>query len=153
MQAFMVFLLLVLAWVLTSGRLSARSVTGPIALTAAGFALAGLSDVRVLLGTETVRELIEMTLAVVLFTDASKVGLRWFATEWRYPARLLGIGFPLTVVLGGLAAWWSSPVSGSRSPSWSRPCSPRRMPRSARRSSRTCASRARSARSSTSRAA
>jgi NhaP-type Na+/H+ or K+/H+ antiporter len=108
-SAVIVFLLLVLAWVLTSGRLTARSVTGPIVLTAAGFVLASAADVQVSLDTETVRALIEVTLAVVLFGDASAIGLRWFRTEWQYPARLLGLGLPLTVALGGLAAWWVFP--------------------------------------------
>ena len=40
MIAVIVFLVLVLGWVLVSGRLTARSITGPIALTVAGFLLA-----------------------------------------------------------------------------------------------------------------
>lgn len=110
MLAWVAFAVVVVAWVLVSGRLSRRSVTGPIALTLAGLLLAtqpfGL-DIPV--ESETVKLLIEITLAVVLFTDASTVGARWFATEWRYPARLLGIGLPLTIALGTLLAWWLFP--------------------------------------------
>ncbi len=101
----LVFLVLVLLWVLVSGRLSVRSITGPVVLMTAGLVLARTGPrLEIGLETETVRELIEVTLAVVLFGDASSIGLAWFRTEWRMPARLLGIGLPLTIGLGILAA-------------------------------------------------
>ncbi|MFN8167246.1 MAG: cation:proton antiporter [Candidatus Nanopelagicales bacterium] len=110
MGALIAFAGVVVVWVLVSGRLSRRSVTGPIALTLAGLLLTvepfGLD---IPLESETVKLLIEVTLAVVLFTDASTVGARWFATEWRYPLRLLGIGLPLTILVGTLVAWWLFP--------------------------------------------
>jgi NhaP-type Na+/H+ or K+/H+ antiporter len=110
MTAVLAFVLVVLAWVLVSGRLSRRSVTGPIALTLAGLLVARVPfGIEIGLESETVKLLIEVTLAVVLFTDASTIGARWFATEWQYPARLLGIGLPLTVLLGTLAALWVFP--------------------------------------------
>jgi NhaP-type Na+/H+ or K+/H+ antiporter len=61
------------------------------------------------LDSEGVREFIEITLAVVLFSDASSIATQWFRTEWRYPARLLGIGLPLTIVLGTVVATWVFP--------------------------------------------
>jgi NhaP-type Na+/H+ or K+/H+ antiporter len=107
--ATLAFLLVVVLWVLVSGRLSRRSVTGPIALTLAGLLVARGFGIDIRLESETVKELIELTLAIVLFSDASTIGARWFATEWRYPARLLGIGLPLTILLGTLAALWIFP--------------------------------------------
>ena len=110
MTAALVFLLVIVAWVLVSGRLSRRSVTGPIAMTVAGLLVVSVPfGIDVLLESERVKLLIELTLAVVLFGDASTVGARWFATEWRYPARLLGIGLPLTILCGTLVAWWIFP--------------------------------------------
>ena len=50
------------------------------------------------------RTLAEATLAVVLFSDSSRVNLRALRREASMPVRLLGIGLPLTVVLGGLVA-------------------------------------------------
>jgi len=47
-----------------------------------------------------VRTLAEATLAVVLFADASRIKLRALASEYAVPARLLGIGLPLTIVVG-----------------------------------------------------
>jgi NhaP-type Na+/H+ or K+/H+ antiporter len=107
--AALAFLLVVVLWVLVSGRLSRRSVTGPIALTLAGLLAARGFGVEFVLESETIKLLIELTLAVVLFSDASTIGARWFATEWRYPARLLGIGLPLTILMGTLAALWIFP--------------------------------------------
>ena len=50
------------------------------------------------------RTLAEATLAVVLFSDSSRVDLRALRREASMPIRLLGVGLPLTVVLGGLVA-------------------------------------------------
>ena len=52
----------------------------------------------------TVRALAEATLALVLFSDASRVDLRELRREVGLPARLLGIGLPLTIALGAVAA-------------------------------------------------
>jgi sodium/hydrogen antiporter len=54
--------------------------------------------------SSTVRTLAEATLAVVLFSDSSRVNLRALKREVSMPLRLLGIGLPLTIVLGGLAS-------------------------------------------------
>jgi NhaP-type Na+/H+ or K+/H+ antiporter len=51
-----------------------------------------------------VRTLAEATLTVVLFADASRIKLRALRAEYAVPLRLLGIGLPLTIVLGALAA-------------------------------------------------
>jgi NhaP-type Na+/H+ or K+/H+ antiporter len=52
----------------------------------------------------TVRTLAEATLAVVLFADASRIKARVLRREYALPLRLLGIGLPLTIVAGALAA-------------------------------------------------
>lgn len=49
---------------------------------------------------EPLRLLAEATLAIVLFSDASKIDLGTLRQEASIPARLLGIGLPLTVVAG-----------------------------------------------------
>lgn len=105
MNGLLVFVVALLAWVLLSARLQRWSITGAIVLTGAGLLAAWLpADTGAALETEWVRALIEATLAVVLFVDASSIAVRWFRREWRYPLRLLGIGFPLTFVLGALVA-------------------------------------------------
>ena len=52
----------------------------------------------------TVRALAEATLALVLFCDASRIDLRLLRREVGVPLRLLGIGLPLTIALGAIAA-------------------------------------------------
>ncbi len=52
----------------------------------------------------TVRTLAEATLAVVLFADASRIRLDLLRRDHVLPLRLLGIGLPLTIVLGAGAA-------------------------------------------------
>ena len=52
----------------------------------------------------TIRTLAEATLAVVLFSDASRIKLRALRHEYAVPLRLLGIGLPLTIALGALLA-------------------------------------------------
>jgi NhaP-type Na+/H+ or K+/H+ antiporter len=101
----LVFLGVAFTWVLVSARVTRVSVTAPILLTLLGFA-AAISPwhLDLQLESEQVRTLIEVTLAVVLFSDASSVGLQWFRRDWRYPARLLGIGLPLTIVAGVVVA-------------------------------------------------
>ena len=104
MTSVAVFAVAVLLWVVFSRRLEGWSITAPIVLTTAGFATARLLGASENLASEGIRELIEITLALVLFVDASTIAVRWFRTEWRYPARLLGIGLPLTILLGTAAA-------------------------------------------------
>ena len=54
--------------------------------------------------SESVKRLAEATLTVVLFADASRIDLRTLRREYAVPARLLGIGLPLTIALGALLA-------------------------------------------------
>ena len=46
------------------------------------------------------RLIAETTLALVLFADASRINLRLLTREIAVPARLLGIGLPLTILAG-----------------------------------------------------
>ncbi|MFF0814850.1 cation:proton antiporter [Rhodococcus sp. NPDC003318] len=95
-----------LAYSAISRRTAGTPITGPIVFTAAGLllggTLAGLIDVHVT--AETVKLLAEVTLGLVLFSDASRVDLSALRTEISLPARLLGLGLPLTIVAGFGAA-------------------------------------------------
>jgi NhaP-type Na+/H+ or K+/H+ antiporter len=84
-----------------------RSVlTGPIVFLSAGliFGVEGLGWIEFTAGNDSMRLLAEVTLALVLFLDASRINMRVLRQELGVPARLLGIGLPLTVLLGVLAA-------------------------------------------------
>ena len=57
----------------------------------------------------TLRLIAEGTLALVLFTDASRIDLRTLRRELAVPVRLLAIGLPLTIVAGVGAALLTLP--------------------------------------------
>ena len=77
-----------------------------IAFTAAGLVIGteGLGWIDVTPDAESLKLLAEATLALVLFSDASRIDLRALRDGYALPARLLGIGLPLTIVAGTLAA-------------------------------------------------
>ena len=89
-----------------SRRLSSTPVTPAMVVIAVGVLVGPLvlDDLSVRPTSSTVRTLAEATLAVVLFSDSSRIDLRALRREASMPVRLLGVGLPLTVVLGGLVA-------------------------------------------------
>ena len=88
-----------------SGRLQSTVITQAMVFVAFGL-LVG-NRVLDLVGVDTanqyVRLLAEATLSLVLFTDAARVKLGTLRREAALPARLLGLGLPLTIVAGTLA--------------------------------------------------
>jgi NhaP-type Na+/H+ or K+/H+ antiporter len=94
----------VLAVAAVSRRLTGTVFTPAMAFVAIGL-LAGplVADQIALQATShAVRTLAEATLAVVLFSDASRIKIRALAREYAVPVRLLGVGLPLTIVAGAL---------------------------------------------------
>ena len=63
-----------------------------------------LGEIDVDSSSSAVRTLAEATLALVLFCDASRIDLGQLRREAGVPRRLLGIGLPLTIALGAVAA-------------------------------------------------
>jgi NhaP-type Na+/H+ or K+/H+ antiporter len=95
-----------LAYALISGRIERSVLSGPIVFVTGGLLLgpAVFGALRLDLGAEDLRLLAEMTLAMVLFTDAANADLGMVRRSARLPARLLLVGLPLTIVLGFLLA-------------------------------------------------
>ena len=89
-----------------SRRLSSTPITPAMVVVAVGILVGPLvlDDLTVGPTSSTVRTLAEATLAVVLFSDSSRINLRALRREASIPVRLLGIGLPLTIVAGALAA-------------------------------------------------
>jgi sodium/hydrogen antiporter len=77
-----------------------------IAFTVAGLVVGteGLGWVELSPDAGALRTLAEATLALVLFSDASRIDLRALRDGYAVPARLLGVGLPLTIAAGALAA-------------------------------------------------
>ena len=98
---------LVFAWGMVSARLERFDMTAPIVFTAAGVLLAHgpLAPLGITPSSEVVKVLAEATLALVLFSDASRVGLHPLRADLGLCLRLLGIGLPLSIALGALAAF------------------------------------------------
>jgi NhaP-type Na+/H+ or K+/H+ antiporter len=82
-------------------------ISGPIIFTIFGLAIGpmGLDLLSFEADRETIRALAELTLALVLFTDAAGADIRVLKNTEGLPTRLLLIGLPLTILLGfGVAA-------------------------------------------------
>jgi sodium/hydrogen antiporter len=96
----------VLAVAGASRRLTGTPVTPAMAFVAIGVLVGPLviDGVTSASNGSTVRTLAEATLAVVLFADASRIKLRALTREYVVPLRLLGIGLPLTIVIGSVLA-------------------------------------------------
>jgi len=97
---------LIFAWGALSARLERFDVTAPITFVLAGVVLTHgpLAPLGFAPSHETVKGLAEFTLVLVLFSDASRVGLRDLRSDMGLCVRLLGIGLPLTIGLGTLLA-------------------------------------------------
>ncbi|WP_232050608.1 sodium:proton antiporter [Actinoplanes sp. OR16] len=96
----------VFAWGVFSGRLERYDVTAPMAFVLVGLALGGFAGSHLEADSEAVTALTEATLVWVLFSDASRVGLRELRHDAGVFVRLLALGLPLTVAAGSFAAWW-----------------------------------------------
>jgi len=90
------------------------SISMPIVFVLFGLLLgrSGLNLLTLTLNTEGMKELTEITLALLLFADASTLDLRKVSQDAGLPARLLLIGLPLTLVLGALLAFGMFPGEG-----------------------------------------
>ncbi len=89
-----------------SSRLYGTSLSPAMVFVAVGL-LAGplaLNGLDLNENSTTIRTLAEATLALVLFSDASRISLSQLRPEAGVPARLLGFGLPLTIGLGAIAA-------------------------------------------------
>ena len=95
-----------LVYVIVSARLARTILTSAIVFLTAGIVLgsAALGLFTIGPNAATLRLIAEATLALVLFTDASRVDLRTLRRELAVPVRLLVIGLPLTIVAGVAAA-------------------------------------------------
>ena len=100
--------LLVLGWSVVSGVLARYDVTGPLVFAAAGYVVANPTwgPLTVDVDTASVHRIAEVTLALVLFSDASRVNVAELERDLAVPVRLLGIGLLLSVILGSVLAGW-----------------------------------------------
>ena len=103
-----VIALLVLGWALVSGVWARHDVTGPFVFALAGYVLGNpdWGPLTVNVETTSIHIVAEVTLALVLFSDAARVNVAELRRDLAVPTRLLSVGLLLSVVLGGLLAGW-----------------------------------------------
>ena len=106
--------LVILGYTLLAARLDRLSVSGPMILVTIGAVLgpSGVGAFAAPVTSESVQLLAELTLALLLFSDASSIGLKQAGSIAWVPARLLAIGLPLTIGAGALVGWLLFPALG-----------------------------------------
>jgi sodium/hydrogen antiporter len=107
------FAVVVVAYTLVASKLDRRWISGPMVFVATGAILgpAGLNILPLSVTNEVVLTVTELTLALLLFSDASTVRLREVEGDAGLPSRLLFVGLPLTILAGALVAHLVFPES------------------------------------------
>ena len=109
-----IFVALVFVYGLVSRRLEGGYLTAPMLFTLAGMLVAFLLTPGLVMesGGQAFLTVAELTLVLLLFTDASHTNLRELRRDGMLSVRLLTTGMLLTIVLGGVFAWWLFPSLG-----------------------------------------
>ncbi len=96
----------ILAFALVSNRLRDSILTAPIVMMLAGLAIAWLAGANTLMKIDhsAIHLLAEITLVLILFSDAARIDIRTLWRDHNLPVRLLIAGMPLTIAFGALAA-------------------------------------------------
>jgi NhaP-type Na+/H+ or K+/H+ antiporter len=113
-QEWVIFLTVVVLYTALAARLGRFSITMPMVLVLAG-TLTGpdvLGLIEVSATAEGAKHVTEVTLAVLLFADASTLHLGEVRQDAGLPRRLLLVGLPLTVLLGAACAFALFPGEG-----------------------------------------
>lgn len=101
-QSMAIIALFIFLYSLVSGSMEKTPVNGAVVFAAFGliFGPLGLGFLHLNVDAEGLRTLAELTLALVLFTDAANANLGELKKSFRIPQRLLLFGLPLTILLG-----------------------------------------------------
>jgi NhaP-type Na+/H+ or K+/H+ antiporter len=89
-------------YILLAGRLQQTPISGALLFLFVGLILgpACLGWLRINVTSENLKTAAELTLALILFTDAANANLPLLRNHVRLPMRLLGLGLPLTILFG-----------------------------------------------------
>lgn len=113
-QQLAIIALFVLIYSALAGGVERTWVSAPIAATFVGLILGpvGLGFLTMESDAGTIRILAELTLALVLFTDAAGSNLKVLRHSAGLPIRLILISLPLTIALGWVVAYYMAPGLG-----------------------------------------
>lgn len=97
--------LAIVGFAVISKRIESTIFTPPIIFVLVGVLISplALGVVELTLDSELIHLLAELTLVLVLFTDATRIDLAALKREHNIPVRLLALGMPLTILAGTLA--------------------------------------------------
>jgi NhaP-type Na+/H+ or K+/H+ antiporter len=100
-----------LTYSIFAGRFESRLLNGPLMFMLVGLILgpAFLGILQPRIDKEGLKILAELTLAIVLFSDAANADLKVLRAHEGLPLRLLMIGLPLTMLSGWLIGIWLFP--------------------------------------------
>jgi len=101
-------------YALMASQFDRLSITAPMVFVLTGVLLGkGVTDlIDVSITSEPVLLVVEVTLALLLFADASTIRLREVEDDARLPSRLLLIGLPLTIAFGTVIGALLFPAAG-----------------------------------------
>jgi sodium/hydrogen antiporter len=109
-----IFAVLIVIYAALAAKLGRWSITMPMVFVVVGLVLGpgGANLLPISPQAETVKVLTELTLALLLFADASTLKLEQVRDDAGLPARLLSIGLLLTIACGAVAALILNPHEG-----------------------------------------
>ena len=101
-QLLVVLGIFIFLYSITCGKLERTPINGALVYVILGVVVGplGLGWIHIDINAESFSLLAELTLALVLFTDASNASLDTLKKDFRIPVRMLLIGLPLTILLG-----------------------------------------------------
>ncbi len=91
-----------LAYALISKKLNGSMISAPMIFVAFGYLLGtgGMDIVDVGTDYSVIHFIAEVTLVLVLFTDAGRIDLKGVRQDHNLPVRMLSMGLPLTILIG-----------------------------------------------------
>lgn len=96
----------ILVVTLVSGRLDRVWLTEPLVITVLGVVVGLAVAPAVEMESPLILTLLELTLALVLFSDASRIDVARLRDGYTWPLRMLVIGMPIVITLGTVLAGW-----------------------------------------------
>lgn len=101
----------ILVFGLFSKRLEGTPITLPIVFTGFGWLIgtAGLGLAEIDPSHGVIHTIAELTLVLVLFSDAARIDLKRLVSDHDLPLRLLCVGMPLTIITGAIVTMWVFP--------------------------------------------